>query len=194
MTPFRMFKDFVQEDQTYRTPEVTGDFLTDTMAEVARNLPFAQEALGAPESQSPTRADPQRRVAPALRQITGVTAREAPNAAEKEFDRLGITRRQIVGYSGDRNLDQLVNKYLGPLVEQVVGAEVQSERYKALSNKGKRAYLDSVVMPKVRAEARRLAQREDPMLFLKQRYRKQRRSERLYQEELFGGPPDILEN
>jgi hypothetical protein len=193
LTPFRMFKDFVQEEQTYRTPKVTGDFLTDTMSEIARNLPFAQESLGAPESYSPTRADPMRRVAPALRQITGVTATEAPNAAEKEFNRLGITRREIVGYSGDRNLDQLVNKYLGPLVEQVVGREVQTEGYKSLSNKGKRAYLDKVVMPKVRAEARRLAKEEDPMLFLKQRYRKQRRSERLYQEELFGGPPPMLE-
>tara|TARA_R100001460_G_scaffold23380_3_gene47174 strand:+ start:9244 stop:13269 length:4026 start_codon:yes stop_codon:yes gene_type:complete len=160
MTPIRMFGDFVDQDQQFRRPLPTGEFLTDTTNQLKSNIPFVRDQF--PESESPTReATPGRpdtvqipftdieAPGPLVRQLTGATVREEKNAAEREFDRLGFKRRDILPYSGNAVVDQTRAKYLGPLVETVIPVIIQSEQYQSASNE-----LKTVILRKTLTEIR----------------------------------------
>lgn len=193
LTPVRgWIKDVVQQEQEYRTPEVTGNILKDVGMELARNLPFAQEALGAPETQVPTREEAPRRVQPFLRQLTGVTATEEKNPAEAEFDRLGLKRRDILPYTGDRNADQLISKYMGPIVEERVSDLVESDVYKEMSNPQKLFLMERVLRP-IRKIATDVAKLEDPETFIKLSYKRLSKKQRRVMEEKLGGRPAFME-
>jgi len=146
LTPIRQFNDFVDsqglfpEEQKFRT---AGD---NSFGEIfQKNIPFLREKL--PLVESPTRAEapgrPQRvRIpgtnitipGPAARQLFGVPVIEPKNIAEKELDRLGFSRREIVPYTGDRVLDQIRYKYYGPIIEIRLEQVITGDKYKALSN------------------------------------------------------------
>ena len=193
LTPVRgWIKDVVQQEQVYRTPEVTGDVLTDVLTDVSRSLPFVQEAIGVPETQVPTREEAPRRVQPFLRQITGVTATEEKNPAEAEFDRLGLKRRDILPYTGDRNADQLISKYMGPIVQERVSELVESDVYKEMSNPQKLLVVEEVLKP-IRKIATDVAKLEDPETFIKLRYKKLSKKQRRVIEEKLGGRPALME-
>ncbi len=160
MTPIRMFGDFVDQDQQFRRPVPTGEFTTDTINKLKSNIPFVRDQF--PETQSPTReAAPGRpdtvqipftdiqAPGPLTRQLTGATVREEKNAAEREFDRLGFKRRDILPYSGNAVVDQTRAKYLGPLVETVIPVIIQSEQYQSASNE-----LKTVILRKTLTELR----------------------------------------
>jgi hypothetical protein len=155
LTPVRMFGDFIDagrfyldedfEGQKFRRPVPTGEFLTDTANQLKTNIPFVKEQF--PESESPTReANPGRpdtvqipftgidAPGPLVRQLTGATVREEKNPAEREFDRLGFKRRDILPYSGNAIVDQTRAKYMGKPVEIMVGALVESPMYKSKTN------------------------------------------------------------
>lgn len=163
MTPIRMFGDFVDQDQQFRRPLPTGEFLDDTTNQLKSNIPFVRDQF--PESESPTReAAPGRpdtvqipfteieAPGPLVRQLTGATVREEKNAAEKEFDRLGFKRRDILPYSGNAVVDQTRAKYLGPIVEKVIPVLIQSEQYQSASNE-----LKSTILRKTLTELRSAA-------------------------------------
>ena len=162
LTPVRMFGDFIDagrfyldedfEGQKFRRPVPTGEFLTDTANQLKTNIPFVKEQF--PESESPTReANPGRpdtvqipftgidAPGPLVRQLTGATVREEKNAAEREFDRLGFKRRDILPYSGNAIVDQTRAEYMGKPVEIIVGALVESPIYKSKTNAEKDALL-----------------------------------------------------
>jgi hypothetical protein len=155
LTPIRMFGDFIDagryyldddfEKQKFRRPVPTGEFLTDTANQLKTNIPIVKEQF--PESESPTReAAPGRpetvkipftgieAPGPLVRQLTGATVREEKNAAEREFDRLGFKRRDILPYSGNAIVDQTRAEYMGRPVELMVGALVESDFYKSKTN------------------------------------------------------------
>jgi hypothetical protein len=143
LTPFRMFGDFTNQQQTFRTalPETQKfeDIPINVLEQFKRSIPGVRETL--PELESPTRAAAPGRPekvrlpftdiqvpGPLARQLTGITVSEEKNPAEKELDRLGFKRRDILPYTGDQIADQLNAKYLGPVLEKVVSAVVQPRK------------------------------------------------------------------
>jgi len=163
LTPLRMFNDFIEQEQDFRAPVPTGKFKTDTINRLKTSIPIVREQF--PELESPTReAAPGRpdtvgipftdiqAPGPLVRQLTGATVREEKNAAEREFDRLGFKRRDILPYSGNAVVDQTRAKYLGPLVEKVIPVIIQSEQYQSASNE-----LKSTILRKTLKEIRSAA-------------------------------------
>ena len=145
-----------------------------------------------PETQVPTREEAPRRVQPFLRQLTGVTVTEEKNPAEAEFDRLGLKRRDILPYTGDRNADQLISKYMGPIVEERVSELVESDVYKELSNPKKLLLIREVLKP-IRKIARDVAKLEDPEMFIRLQYKRLPKSQRRVIEEKLGKRPEFME-
>ena len=189
LTPLRMFGDFIDatryyldedfEGQKFRRPVETGEFTTDTLNKLKTSVPIVREQF--PEIQSPTReATPGRpetvtipftdiqAPGPLTRQLTGATVREEKNAAEREFDRLGFRRRDILPYSGNQQVDQIRSQYLGPIVEKVIGKLVQQESYLKASNELK-GYILRDTLKAIRSTANDYIkeQRIEPELFMK---------------------------
>lgn len=192
LTPFRMIKDFIEPDQTYRTPEVTGEIGTDIARGLARNIPYLEDALNFPESEIPTRAGGIERFAPASRQLLGASITLPKNAAEAEFDRLGLKRKDILPYTGDTNADQLISKYMGPLVEKNISELVRSPRYQKATNPQK-IYIVGEALKPLRAIATDAAKKDDPKTFLKLSYKRLPAKQRRVIEEKLGGAPDFME-
>ena len=145
LTPLRMFNDFIDQDQEFRAPVPTGEFLTDTTNRLKTSIPIVRNQF--PELESPTReAAPGRpdkvtipfidleAPGPLVRQLTGATVREEKNIAEREFDRLGFKRRDILPYSGNPVVDQARAQSMGPIVEEIISKIVQSEGYQSQDN------------------------------------------------------------
>lgn len=143
--PLRMFNDFIDLQQEFRRPEITGEFFPDVGNQLLMSVPFARDRF--PEVESPTRAatpgrpetiqipfTEQQFPATIARQLTGITVREEKNPAEREFDRLGFKTRDILPYSGNEVVDQTRARYMGPYVEKVIGKLVSGEGYLNLSN------------------------------------------------------------
>ena len=175
LTPLRMFNDFVDQKQEFRTAMPTGDFTTDIAQQLGTSIPFYRERF--PTVESPTRAAVPGRPetvrvpftdvevpGPLARQLTGITVREAKNPAEKELDRLGYKRRDILPYTGDRQADQLMSKYMGPVVENAITRIVLSPTYQQFDNETKDLYMREA-LKEARAIAKPLAEAEDPVRF-----------------------------
>jgi hypothetical protein len=177
LTPLRMFNDFIDQDQEFRTIRPTGEILPDVVEELKRSVPFVRE--DAPETQSPTRAATPGRPSsvrvpftdvevpgPLSRQLTGITVKEPKNLGEKELDRLGLRRRDILPYTGDRVADQIMAKYMGPIAEVALSTLVISPQYQRLNNPAKEIVMREV-LKEIRKEATGAAQAEDPERFAK---------------------------
>ncbi len=156
LTPLRMFNDFIDQDQEFRAPVPTGEFLADTTNRLKTSIPIVRNQF--PELESPTReAAPGRPdtvqipftdinvPGPLTRQLTGATVREEKNPAEREFDRLGFKRRDILPYSGNTIVDQTRAKLMGKEVENKIGILVQSDFYKSKNNAEKELILRKVL-------------------------------------------------
>lgn len=191
--PLRNFYEFInairgEEALKFREASPEGkSYIEDVGRILQSNIPVIKERL--PEAESPTRAAAPGRPEEVfglpsglVSQFTGISAREAKNPAEKEFDRLGFKRRDILPYSGDRKIDNLVAKNLGPVIEDVVSDIVVSPRYQSLSNPKKEVMLDRVLKV-LRAPARTRAMAEDPQRFLRQRVKMLTKAERLMLKE-----------
>lgn len=181
LTPFRMFGDFTNQQQTFRTalPETQKfeDIPANVLEQFKRSIPGVRETL--PELESPTRAAAPGRPekvripftdiqvpGPLARQLTGITVSEEKNPAEKELDRLGFKRRDILPYTGDQIADQLNAKYLGPVLEKVVSAVVQKDGYKKLSNPEKEIVMRGI-LKELRSTTKDYAVAENPQRFVK---------------------------
>lgn len=182
LTPLRMFNDFIDQKQEFRQyvprSDQEGYFsLEDILGNLQRSVPILQREL--PKVESPTRAAAPRRpetvkipftdievAGPIARQLTGVTVREAKNPAEREFDRLGYKMRDIRPYTGDRKADRMIDKYMGPIVENIIAPLVETKFYKDKSNAQKDAYLRKALQ-EVRSVAKTAAIKDDPQSFLR---------------------------
>ncbi len=186
LTPLRMFNDFVDQQQEFRTTIPTGDIATDIGQQLGTSVPFYRERF--PTVESPTRAAIPGRPetvripltdievpGPLARQLTGITVREAKNPAEKELDRLGFKRRDILPYTGDKQADQLVSKYMGPVVENVISRLVVSPTYQNLNNPTKELVMRKA-LTEIRAEVKPFAEAEDPERFAKIKYNRLNKS------------------
>ena len=180
LTTFRMFNDFIDQDQEFRTAMPTGNVMTDIGQQLGTSIPIYRERF--PVLESPTReAAPGRpsevRVpftdiqvpGPLARQLTGITVREAKNPAEKELDRLGFKRRDILPYTGDQEADQLMSKYMGPVVENIITRIVISPTYQNLNNPTKELVMRKA-LEEIRKETKPFAEAEDPARFAKIKY------------------------
>jgi len=179
LTPFRMFGDFLNQQQTFRTPlpETTKieDIPANVLEQFKTSIPGLRETM--PEVESPTRAAAPGRVKKVripftdfevpgalARQLTGITVGEEKNPAEIELDRLGFKRIDILPYTGDRIVDQANARYLGPLVEKVVSALVDSEGYQKLNNPAKELVMREVLKD-LRSTAKDYSVQENPKRF-----------------------------
>jgi hypothetical protein len=188
LTPLRMFNDFVDQQQEFRTTIPTGDITTDIGQQLGTSVPFYRERF--PTVESPTRAAIPGRPktvripltdievpGPLARQLTGITVREAKNPAEKELDRLGFKRRDILPYTGDKQADQIMSKYMGPVVENVISRLVISPTYQKLNNPTKELVMREA-LKEIRAEVKTFAEAEDPERFVKIKYNRLSKSMR----------------
>lgn len=202
LTPLRMFNDFLDQQQEFRAPVPESETIADIPANVAQRLkssvPFAREDI--PTLVSPTRTAPPGRPekvdlpftdievpGPVARQLSGITVREEKNPAEKEFDRLGFKRRDIVPYSGNKEADNILATYMGPIVEFYVPQIIQSDFYQSLNNPQKEIFLKEELR-KMRTTAREAAYANNPELFDKLKFKKSlTRPEQLLLERDFPG-------
>lgn len=136
-----------------------------------------------PEAESPTRAAPMQREAPLLRQLTGISLRQEKNPLERELDRLGFKRQEILPSTGIPEADQLIAKRMGEAAERLLVPVVASQGFARLTDAQKGEVLRRA-LTHVRASARRLAEREDPRLFQRLRLESLPRRQRGVLEEL----------
>jgi hypothetical protein len=173
--PFQTLKDAIaQFDQEERIVRETRD--APLTGPARTRIPFA--ARGLPEAEFPTRSEPFEREQPLLRQLTGISLRQAPNPAEAELGRLGFTRREILPPTGDLVFDRLMAKHLGPLVENVLGAVVQSKKYQSITDNFAKAELVRQTLPKLRDLARAQAYAEDKTAQIRLKYSRLPRRQR----------------
>tara|TARA_R100000664_G_C2730579_1_gene121232 strand:+ start:92 stop:1147 length:1056 start_codon:yes stop_codon:yes gene_type:complete len=186
LTPARMFGDFINQQQTFRTslPEsqTVQDIPINVLQQFKTSIPGVREKM--PEVESPTRAaapgrPEQVRVpftdiqvpGPLSRQLTGITVRQVKNPAEQEIDRLGLRRSDILPYTGDRIADQLLARFMGPVVENLVSRVVVSPSYQKLNNAKKELVLREV-LKEIRKETKPFAEAKDKTRFTQIKYNK----------------------
>lgn len=191
LTPLRNWNDFVQQDQTFRQNEPTGNFFNDLLEQSKRNIPFQTEDL--PEVEYATRAGPKGRPediripftekqykpievfgveigGPFIRQLTGVTRIAPKNVIEKELDRLKFKPTEIYRGSGNKKFDNIVKRNMGPMVETFGSYTVQLPSYQALTNEQKALVLKTDVIQPIRTLARDMAKAEANLEYQKIKY------------------------
>tara|TARA_A100001391_G_scaffold82407_1_gene53849 strand:+ start:2201 stop:5713 length:3513 start_codon:yes stop_codon:yes gene_type:complete len=89
---------------------------------------FAQDK-DLPEFKSPTREGPVRRQSPLLGQILGLRFVERRTPVETELVRLGYENYEIMPSKGDKLVDSLIKKELGPLVNEYLTDTINSDNY-----------------------------------------------------------------
>jgi len=152
-----------------------------------RKLPYADQNL--PEVELPTRAAAPETGAPSGtglrvgsplgRQLTGLTTRGPKNVGEKELDRLGFTRGNILPSDKNPEWNQLRAKHMGPLFERFINPIVQSERYQEAPDDLKNVILEDA-LSQVRRGATALSARERPDLYRESREgRRSKRQQKL---------------
>ena len=124
----------------------------------------SQFGVGEPQY-LPTRAEPQKREQPALRQLTGTMVVSEKNDLERELDRFQFDRREIQGpATGDPAADNLIAKHMGRLAEQSLVPFVASMEYQRRSDPERMDVLRKR-LTMIRAQAKAFAQREEPEMF-----------------------------
>lgn len=178
-TPFQTIKDVVAEfDKSQRIVRNRREAPL-TGAALSR-IPYADSAFAPLESR--TREGNIERQQPLLRQLTGITVQQPKNPAEAELDRLGFSFQEIQPSTGNNTADQLISKYMGKMVENVIGKFVQQPGYQRLSN-AQQGEMVRQMLNRVRAIARRQAIAENPQLFLDIRQQRQPRRKRRANKE-----------
>lgn len=179
--PFQTLKDviaqFVPSERIMRETReapLTGPIRT--------RIPFAGQGL--PEVEFPTRTGAFERESPLLRQLTGVSLRQAPNPAETELGRLGFTRREILPPTGDIVFDRLMAKNLGPLVENILSKVVQAPKYQSLTNNFAKAEIIRNILPELRDIARAQSYMQDKTAEIRLKYQRLPRRQRALIESI----------
>jgi hypothetical protein len=158
VTPLNMVREFLEGfDESIVRERKTEPFL----GPIKSKIPGLAETL--PEAYAPTREGPVKSLAPAFRQMTGISARPAKNPLESELDRLGFERRNILPSTGNVRADRLIAEKMGFLAEKVAPF-FNSPGYKRLSDPIKGMVLQDILKD-IRDDAREWAEALDPQLF-----------------------------
>lgn len=176
LQPFASFKDFYAaydpEEAVFR------DTKDQPLAALLRPVPGAQQALGAPAAESPTREGPMTTERPALRQLLGATIRPAKNIVESELDRLGLTSYDVGSRTGEIAIDRLINRDLGIIAERGIAPLLQSPQYQQLDDVRKTAAIKEIYA-KAREAATAKFTAENPELALLRRFKTMKREEKI---------------
>ena len=95
--------------------------------------------------QSPTRKGLVRRITPITRQIEGKLYGEKKTPIEKELDRLKITKAKVLRRTGVPEADELLGWYMGEVMVDIIQPFIESDLYKSLPEKVKKARLDEEI-------------------------------------------------
>lgn len=128
LTPLNVLRDAY--DQITEGMSVTRDTRQEFLGPLKSRIPGVSQTL--PEAEIPTRAGPIVTTDPLLRQVTGVTTHGKKNPVEKELDRLGFDRRDVLTGTGDKELDRKYADMMGIAVEGALSSMVETPRYSQL--------------------------------------------------------------
>ena len=142
-----------------------------------------------PAVEMATREEDLMKLAPWLRQLTGLTVRHAKNAVEKELDRMGFRRAEYAPRMGSPEADRLVNKYMGRYMAGAI-ALVTSPAY-LTSDDAHRAFVLDGALAEIRKGALGAAQAENPALFERLKYNRMPTHTRLLLQSKL--PPQTLD-
>jgi hypothetical protein len=177
LTPFQQLKSIVlafdEDSRVLRDRRALPG-----IGEILVRVPQADKLL--PEFTSATRGGPieLKPELDALKQLTGISVRDAKNPAEAELDRLGFSFQEILPSTGNTRANKLMQEELGPLVEDQLSQLVESSTYQSLSELQKGALVRRKLI-QLRRIAKARAQRRDPKLFRELRQSRGSRRERL---------------
>jgi hypothetical protein len=104
------------------------------------------------------------------------------NPAEKELDRLGFKRSEILPGLSDPRADRLAAKYMGPLVEKVIGQIATASSWQDRTDAEKGIILQGVLR-RLRQSAISQARAEAPELFGRLKYEDRPKRQRALLEE-----------
>jgi len=110
-----------------------------------------------------------KRESPAIRQFTGITFQAEKNSAEKEFDRLQISRGEIFRRTGIPELDEALKKIIAPRIAIGVSGIVESPGYKSLDNQTKVLLLKQIIT-KIKKDASEKIKRDSDLVPYLMRY------------------------
>lgn len=151
LTPLTPFRDAY--DQMTKGETSIKDTRQGFLGPLKNRIPGVSQTL--PDAEMPTRTGPSIYIDPLLRQVTGVSKKDPKNPLEKELDRLGFERRDVLTGSGDRELDSQYAKAMGVVSEQFLVPIVESDGYKRLSDTVKGVVLSEVI-EEVRHEVKQI--------------------------------------
>ena len=175
--PFQQLKDFATNfDEMLGTDNTTVRDTKDSpfMGQMLRKLPYGDEHMSGVEL--PTREAAPHSESPMAR-FLGATWRGPKNPVEKELDRLGFSRSNILPGSGNDKGNRLQAKYMGPIVEQQIPRYLESEQYKRADDEDRFIALENM-LARSRKIATRQAARENPELAKEMKFRSKRKSVR----------------
>ena len=110
-----------------------------------------------------------KRESPGIRQFTGITFQAEKNSAEKEFDRLQISRGEIFRRTGIPELDEALKKIIAPRIAIGISKVVESPGYKNLDNKVKVVLLKRMIT-KIKKDASQKIKRDSDLTPYLMRY------------------------
>jgi len=121
---------------------------------IIKDLPGLAKEL--PAFESPTREGDIYRQSPLIGQLTGLRKEAKRNPIEAELVRFGIKNWTVAPYSGDKTVDALVKRSLGPIVDRELSELVTSELYLNKSKLQQRAMLNAR-LKNIRGQAKAIA-------------------------------------
>lgn len=156
-TPMVFFRDAY--DQFTLGKSIIRDTSQNPLTDNIKNkFPVLSQEL--PEKEQVTREGPQYFNDPLKRQFTGISERGPKNSAEKELDRLGFERREILTRTGDKVVDKLTASLMGPAIEYIIGDVVEnSASYKQMTDAQKGVFLAEEI-GEIRKEVREIAEEQ----------------------------------
>lgn len=167
-------------------------------------LGFGETGRGVlPDRQSALRGPTQQYQDPLLKQMTGMTAYEAPNIVEQEFARLKLREWDVFKPSGNQEFDRNVLYFFGTMFERHAAKAIQSDWYQSLTPTQQRHHLTKLGTQKFPGGwsmmdfARELATLSSPAAAMDANYRRKSARERAVIEEAlsrYTDDPEELRN
>lgn len=161
LTPVKQVRDFLYGFDDMVLKETRGEPF---LGPIKATLPGIEK--GMEPRYKATRSEPPKWQAPGVRQATGISVGEAKNTLEKELDRLGFDRREILPSVGDAKADNLIAQKMGSISEEIGLPLLEDKSYRNMGE-AEKGYFLSRMIGKFRTAAKKEAQGENPDLFEK---------------------------
>jgi hypothetical protein len=148
--PVRTLKDavntFSEEEGKLR------DVRDDLLGPAKSNIPFVSQTL--PEKPSPIEPGIPVTEHPALRQLTGISAK-TPNVVGREMDKLGIEFATVRSMTGNSELDREIDKVTGDKVSAVIKPFIESEGFQHIKQDSVKRFVLESALSYVRSQSRK---------------------------------------